>query len=132
MHVAVESQVFSILDFSNVVETCESKSLCGCNMALFCSAVNAVCSFVIEITLWHQWVDTSLSPQVTHDIPTVFDEQGIGFIFWMALEKDKEALVLLNECIDARTRRSCENAISGSSQYVFRYAVPSRVRKSEG
>jgi hypothetical protein len=49
----------------------------------------------------------------------------------MALEKDKEALVLFNECINARISGSCEHVISTIGQCVFRYAVPPGVRKFE-
>src|SRR5215217_3149588 len=51
----------------------------------------------------------------------------------MALEMDKKALLLLlDETIDARLRRLCENAITAASERFLLHLVPAGVRYSEG
>ena len=50
---------------------------------------------------------------------------------YRALKEDKQALLGLNECVNAGVRRPREHIVSATCQCFFRNTVPSRMRKSE-
>src|SRR5690349_6276497 len=85
----------------------------------------------LKITLRHSWVGFDLSSKITPDVSAIFQEQSIGFVFGMALEKDHHAAALLDEGVHAVICGSCQNAITTSRKSIFRYIVPPGVRHPE-
>src|SRR3989475_9223195 len=56
---------------------------------------------VVEVTPWQGRVGLSLPLEKAPDISAVFEQQGRGLVFPVALEEDEQALALLHERVDA-------------------------------
>src|SRR5437899_4943530 len=86
-----------------------------------------------KIAFRYRRTDFVLSPEEPAHVPSVFAQEALGLIFWMALEMDEKALLLLlDEAIDASLRRLCENGISAARDCFLLHLVPPGVRYSEG
>jgi hypothetical protein len=67
---------------------------------------------MIEIASWHTWVRGCFTAKVAAYVSAIFEEQRVGLVLGMALKKDEEALVLLDEGINARVCCSSEHTVS--------------------
>src|SRR5207249_8406677 len=85
----------------------------------------------VEVALRHRRVGLSLAPEEAPDIPAIFEQQCIRFIFRMALEKDEQALCLLHERVDARMLRPREHPIAARGQGVLTRSERSEEHTSE-
>ena len=84
----------------------------------------------VEIILRRLRIGASLAAQETADVAAVFAQQRIGIVFRMALKEDKQrpAVLLLDEGIGARRRRTAEHTIPAGSKWRFRQIVEPRMR----
>src|SRR5438445_11235066 len=81
-------------------------------------------SLFVKVTTRHGRVSLSLSPEEALDIAAIFEQQRIGFVFGMPLEKDEQAVSLFYERVDAGILRPSEDTIATRRQGVLRDIVP--------
>src|SRR5439155_14957326 len=78
----------------------------------------------VKVTTWHGRVGLSLAPEEALDIAAIFEQQRIGFVFRMPLEKDEQAASVFDERVDAALLRPREDTIAARRQGVLRDIVP--------
>src|SRR6266852_6411465 len=87
----------------------------------------------VEIACRYRRTDFALRSEEATHVPSVFAQQGMGFVFRMALEMDEKALLLLlDEAVDAGRHRSGEDGISAALESPLLHLVPAGMRWSEG